>query len=94
MIPFIDLQAQRARISDRIDAAVSKVIRSGAYIFGPEVKTLEGQLAQFAGCVDHVLLFSNEKLGAPELVAERIRGEVRVHAAGSLPKAERALKLI
>jgi UDP-2-acetamido-2-deoxy-ribo-hexuluronate aminotransferase len=48
MIPFIDLQAQRARISDRIDAAVSKVIRSGAYIFGPEVKTLEGQLAQFA----------------------------------------------
>jgi len=48
MIPFIDLQAQRARISDRIDAAVSKVIRSGAYIFGPEVKTLEGQLARFA----------------------------------------------
>jgi len=48
MIPFIDLQAQRARIEDKIDAAVSKVIRSGAYIFGPEVKTLEGQLAQFA----------------------------------------------
>ncbi|MBY0569438.1 MAG: DegT/DnrJ/EryC1/StrS aminotransferase family protein [Hyphomonadaceae bacterium] len=47
-MPFIDLQAQRARIEDKIDAAVSKVIRSGAYIFGPEVKTLEGQLAQFA----------------------------------------------
>jgi len=48
MIPFIDLQAQRARIADRIDAAVSKVIRSGQYIFGPEVKQLEGQLATFA----------------------------------------------
>jgi UDP-2-acetamido-2-deoxy-ribo-hexuluronate aminotransferase len=48
MIPFIDLQAQRARIADRIDAAVSRVIRHGAYIFGPEVKQLEGQLAQFA----------------------------------------------
>jgi dTDP-4-amino-4,6-dideoxygalactose transaminase len=48
MIPFIDLQAQRARIADKIDAAVSKVIRSGAYIFGPEVKTLESQLAAFA----------------------------------------------
>ncbi|QGZ96512.1 DegT/DnrJ/EryC1/StrS family aminotransferase [Terricaulis silvestris] len=48
MIPFIDLQAQRARIADKIDAAVSKVIRSGAYIFGPEVKQLEGQLAAFA----------------------------------------------
>jgi dTDP-4-amino-4,6-dideoxygalactose transaminase len=48
MIPFIDLQAQRARIADKIDAAVSKVIKSGAYIFGPEVKVLEGQLAAFA----------------------------------------------
>lgn len=48
MIPFIDLQAQRARIADKIDAAVLKVVKSGAYIFGPEVKTLEGQLAQFA----------------------------------------------
>ena len=48
MIPFIDLQAQRARIADKIDAAVSKVVASGAYIFGPEVKALEGQLAQFA----------------------------------------------
>ena len=48
MIPFIDLQAQRARIADRIDAAVAKVIRSGAYIFGPEVKQLEGELAAFA----------------------------------------------
>lgn len=48
MIPFIDLQAQRARIADKIEAAVTKVIRSGAYIFGPEVKQLEGQLAAFA----------------------------------------------
>jgi UDP-2-acetamido-2-deoxy-ribo-hexuluronate aminotransferase len=48
MIPFIDLQAQRARIADKIDAAVSKVIRSGAYIFGPEVRQLEAQLAAFA----------------------------------------------
>jgi dTDP-4-amino-4,6-dideoxygalactose transaminase len=48
MIPFIDLQAQRARIADKIDAAVSRVIRHGAYIFGPEVKQLEGRLAAFA----------------------------------------------
>jgi len=48
MIPFIDLQAQRARIAEKIDAAVLRVVASGAYIFGPEVKTLEGQLAAFA----------------------------------------------
>ncbi|MGD9814739.1 MAG: DegT/DnrJ/EryC1/StrS family aminotransferase [Hyphomonadaceae bacterium] len=49
MIPFIDLQAQRARIADKIDAAVSRVIRHGAYIFGPEVKQFEQELAAFCG---------------------------------------------
>lgn len=49
MIPFIDLQAQRARIADKIDAAVAKVLAHGQFIFGPEVKALEGQLAAFGG---------------------------------------------
>jgi dTDP-4-amino-4,6-dideoxygalactose transaminase len=49
MIPFIDLQAQRARISERVDAAIARVLNHGQFIFGPEVKTLEGQLAAFAG---------------------------------------------
>jgi dTDP-4-amino-4,6-dideoxygalactose transaminase len=48
-IPFIDLQAQRRRIADRIDAAVKKVIESGAYIAGPEVAEFEKQLSAFAG---------------------------------------------
>jgi len=49
MIPFIDLQAQRARIADKIDAAVARVLAHGQFIFGPEVKTLEAQLATFIG---------------------------------------------
>ena len=48
MIPFIDLQAQRARIADKIDAALARVLAHGQFIFGPEVKTLEAQLAEFA----------------------------------------------
>ncbi len=47
-IPFIDLQAQRARISDRIDAAVASVIASGRYVFGPEVAEFERQMAAFS----------------------------------------------
>ncbi|MGE0742057.1 MAG: DegT/DnrJ/EryC1/StrS family aminotransferase [Hyphomonadaceae bacterium] len=47
MIPFIDLQAQRKRIADKIDAAVARVIASGAYILGPEVRAFEEQLAKF-----------------------------------------------
>ena len=49
MIPFIDLQAQRARIKDRVDAAVMKVLDEGRYILGPEVTELETKLAEFAG---------------------------------------------
>ncbi|MBI1251483.1 MAG: aminotransferase class I/II-fold pyridoxal phosphate-dependent enzyme [Alphaproteobacteria bacterium] len=48
-IAFIDLQAQRARIADKIDAAVLRVVAHGQYILGPEVKTLEQQLAAFCG---------------------------------------------
>lgn len=48
-IAFIDLQAQRRRIEDKINAALLKVVASGAYILGPEVKELEGQLARFSG---------------------------------------------
>ena len=46
---FIDLQAQRARIADKIDAAVLKVVAEGKYINGPEVSTFESQLADFSG---------------------------------------------
>jgi dTDP-4-amino-4,6-dideoxygalactose transaminase len=49
MIPFIDLQAQRARIADKVDAAVTRVLKHGQFIFGPEVKEFERQLAAFCG---------------------------------------------
>lgn len=57
-IAFIDLQAQRRRIADRIDATVQQVIESGAYIMGPEVKQFEAQLAAF-GSAKHALGCAN-----------------------------------
>ncbi len=48
-IAFIDLQAQRRRISGKIDAAVKKTIEGGAYIMGPEVTEFEKQLSAFSG---------------------------------------------
>lgn len=57
-IAFIDLQAQRRRIADKIDAAVKRVIESGAYIMGPEVKSFESQLASYAQA-KHVLSCAN-----------------------------------
>ncbi|MCW5725789.1 MAG: DegT/DnrJ/EryC1/StrS aminotransferase family protein [Maricaulaceae bacterium] len=49
MMPFIDLAAQRARLKDKLDAAVMRVLDSGAFILGPEVTELEQKLAEFAG---------------------------------------------
>lgn len=48
-LPFIDLQAQRKRIGDRIDEAMARVLAAGQYVLGPEVKEFETTLAQFAG---------------------------------------------
>jgi dTDP-4-amino-4,6-dideoxygalactose transaminase len=48
-LPFIDLQAQRARISDRIDAAIGQVLDHGAFIMGPEVVEVERELAGRTG---------------------------------------------
>lgn len=55
---FIDLGAQRARISGRIEAAVSKVIADGRYILGPEVAEFERRLADYVG-VEHVVACAN-----------------------------------
>lgn len=46
-IPFIDLQAQRARLGQPLEDAILKVVRSGAYIMGPEIAQLEKELGAF-----------------------------------------------
>ncbi|MBL8537634.1 MAG: DegT/DnrJ/EryC1/StrS aminotransferase family protein [Hyphomonadaceae bacterium] len=58
MIPFIDLASQRARIADRIDAAVARVLAHGQYILGPEVRAFEQQLAAFCAA-KHTLANAN-----------------------------------
>lgn len=49
MIEFIDLKSQQARIKDKIDAGIQRVLAHGQYILGPEVAELEGKLAEFVG---------------------------------------------
>lgn len=46
---FIDLAAQRERLGDRVEQAISAVLHHGQYILGPEVAELEGRLASFCG---------------------------------------------
>jgi dTDP-4-amino-4,6-dideoxygalactose transaminase len=46
---FIDLAAQRARINERLKAAIARVVDDGRYILGPEVGIFERQLADYIG---------------------------------------------
>jgi dTDP-4-amino-4,6-dideoxygalactose transaminase len=73
MVPFIDLAAQRARIKDRLDAAIAKVIEEGRYILGPEVTELEARLRDF-GQAPHALACANgtDALALP-LMAWKLR---------------------
>ena len=57
-IEFIDLRAQRARLGDRVDAAIARVLEHGRFIMGPEVAELEGRLAEFCG-VRHAISCSS-----------------------------------
>jgi dTDP-4-amino-4,6-dideoxygalactose transaminase len=46
---FIDLAAQRERLGDRVERAISAVLKHGQYILGPEIAELERELASFCG---------------------------------------------
>lgn len=55
---FVDLAAQQARIKDKIDANIQKVLTHGKYILGPEVVELEQKLAEFCGA-KHCITVAN-----------------------------------
>ncbi len=48
-IPFIDVAAQRRRLGRAIDEAIGRVLGHCQFILGPEVRTLEAELAAFCG---------------------------------------------
>jgi dTDP-4-amino-4,6-dideoxygalactose transaminase len=57
-IPFIDLQAQRKRLGEPLARAIAEAVEGGQWILGPQVATLEKQLAGFAG-VKHAVACAN-----------------------------------
>ena len=46
---FIDLKSQQARIKDKIDANIQRVLAHGGYIQGAEVREQESRLAAYTG---------------------------------------------
>ncbi len=50
-IPLVDLARQRAALEPGMSAAIARVIESGAYVGGPDVRALEEALSQRLGGV-------------------------------------------
>jgi UDP-2-acetamido-2-deoxy-ribo-hexuluronate aminotransferase len=46
---FIDLASQQKRIRDKIESRIKAVLDHGQYIMGPEIKSLEAELALYTG---------------------------------------------
>lgn len=49
MIPIVDLKRQYKQTGAEIEKAVIDVLRSGAYILGPNTKALESEMASYVG---------------------------------------------
>lgn len=72
-IAFIDLKAQRDRIGVKIDAAIAQVLAHGQFIMGPEVATLETQLANYCGAKHAITCASGTDALALVLMARKVR---------------------
>jgi dTDP-4-amino-4,6-dideoxygalactose transaminase len=72
-IRFIDLETQQARIRDRLDAAIARVLAHGQYIMGPEVAQLEASLSAFCGAPHTVACASGTDALALALMALGVR---------------------
>lgn len=57
-IPFIDLKTQYRALELRIKKRIDDVLEHGQYIMGPEIKELEGKLADYVG-VKHCITVSS-----------------------------------
>ncbi len=49
LMPFVDLGAQRKRLGNGIDGAISRVLDHGQFVMGPEVNKLEKRLSEHCG---------------------------------------------
>ncbi|MDP3359731.1 MAG: DegT/DnrJ/EryC1/StrS family aminotransferase [Lutibacter sp.] len=57
-IQMVDLQSQYANIQDQIDSKIADVLKSAAYINGPEVHSFQKELENYLG-VKHVIPCAN-----------------------------------
>ena len=72
-IQMVDLGGQHARIQDELDRALLDVVRSGAYIKGPDVDAFADELAAFTGAAHVIPCANGTDALQPALMALDIR---------------------
>jgi dTDP-4-amino-4,6-dideoxygalactose transaminase len=53
-VPFLDLKAPYLELKEELDAAYERVMQSGWYVLGEEVRAFEGEFAAYCGATDCV----------------------------------------
>ena len=53
-VPLVDLSRQTAELQPQLEAAMRRVLGSGAFILGPEVEAFERELAAVVGVANAV----------------------------------------
>jgi dTDP-4-amino-4,6-dideoxygalactose transaminase len=71
-IALFDMKAQQALIRAEMNGRIAKVLDSGAFVNGPEVRELEEKLAAFAGAAHAVGVSSGTDALQIAMMAERI----------------------
>ena len=78
-IQMVDLVSQYNKIQEEIDEAVLRVIRSSAFINGPEVKEFQSELENYLG-VKHVVPCANGT-DALQVAPEKLATPYQIHSA-------------
>lgn len=88
-IPVVDLARRAAALEPELTEAVTRVVRSGVYLFGPELTAFEGELAAFTGRAHAIGVSSGTDALRLSLVALGIGpgDEVLVPAFTAVPTA-------
>ena len=88
-IPVVDLARRAAALEPELTDAVTRVVRSGSYLFGPELEAFERELAAFTGRTHAVGVSSGTDALRLSLVALGVGAgdEVLVPAFTAVPTA-------
>lgn len=92
---FVDLRAQQARIRDRLEKAIARVLDHAQFIMGPEVAELEAKLAAFCGARNAITCASGTEALLIAMMAKNVgRGDAVLCPGFTFPATPETIALL